>query len=146
MSSAASSQPKSSGQLRAIFAEARKHGLDHEALREMAESITRRTRQLRELTHAEAESLLRQLRGRDFVSLRTIQYRRQQGGIEQVVRPGQIKLIAKLASQRAWSSEALLKFCQRQCGFSRPRTTAQANKIIEALKSMNKRDSLWSGH
>ena len=143
---AVQSQVKTTAQLRAIFAEGRKRGLDHEGLQDMAESVTHRTRSLRELTHAEAESLLRRLKGDEFVSLRTVQHRRQRQGIEQVVQPGQLALIAKLASQRHWASEALMGFCERQCGFARPRTTTQANKIIEALKAMNKRDELWSGH
>jgi Protein of unknown function (DUF1018) len=142
---AIASQPKSPTQLRAIFAEGRKQGLGHEELREVAESVTNRTRSLSELTHAEAESMLRRLKGSGFVPLRTLQHRRKQQGVEQIVRPGQIKLIAKLASQRAWSKDALVHFCDRQCGFPRPRTTTHANKVIEALKSMNRRDELWCG-
>ena len=110
----------------------------------MVESTTRRTRSIRELTHREAEAVLKKLKGAGFVSLRTLQYRRQRQGVAQVVQPAQLRLIADLASQRHWSEAALLKFCKHQCGHERPRTTSDANKVIEALKAMNKRDQLWS--
>ncbi len=137
-------QPKSKGQVQAIFAEARRIGLDDEALRDVVESSTKRTRSIKECTHAEAEAVIKKLKGNGFVPLRTLQYRRRKQGVEQMVQPAQLKLIAELASQRKWSAETLLKFCQRQCGHTRPRTTSQANKVIEGLKKMNHREGLWS--
>jgi len=143
-STTAAARPKSANQVRAIFAEGRRRGLDHEALGDMAESVTRRTRHLSELTHTEAEALLRKLKGQGFVPLRTLQYRRRKQGIEQLVQQSQLDLIAALASQREWSAETLLKFCKRQCGHTTPRTTRQANKVIEGLKAMNLRSGLWA--
>lgn len=140
----ASASAKSNGQLRAIFAEGKKRGLDHDRLRDMAESITRRTRSLKELTKPEAESMLRTLKGNRFTPLRTLQHRRQREHIDQVVQPAQLKLIAELATQRGWSAETTLKFCERQCGHKRPLTTKQANSVIEALKAMNRREGLWA--
>jgi len=139
-----SAQPKSNNQVRAIFAEGRKCGLDNDGIRDVVESVTRRTRHISEVTHAEAEAVIKRLKGDGFVSIRTLQHRRQKQGVTQVVQAGQIRLIADLASQRKWSPEALLKFCRRQCGHTRPRTTAEANTIIEALKAMNRREGLWS--
>jgi hypothetical protein len=79
-------------------------------------------------------------------SARTRQSRRKAAGIEQVASERQIQLIAALASQRdAMSAAALTQFCKRVCGAEKPRTTKEANKIIEALKSMNRRDGLWHG-
>lgn len=135
---------KSPNQVRAIFAEARRVGLDEESLRDVVESATRRTRSIRELTHAEAEAVIKQLKGTSFVPLRTVQYRRKKQGVEQVIQPAQLKLIADLASQRNWSAETLLKFCKRQCGYTRPRTTRHGNKIIEGIKAMNQREGLWA--
>lgn len=134
---------KTTNQVRAIHAEARKHGLDHDTLHDLIESVTKRTRSIAALTHKEALAVIRQLKGKGFVPLRTLQYRRQQAGVQQLVQPTQLTLIAELASQRGWSAEALQSFCQRQCKRTRPRTTTDANKVIEALKAMNQRDKLW---
>jgi len=136
--------PKSANQVRAIFAEARRVGLDQEPLRDLVESATRRTRSIRELTHAEAEAVIKRLKGKDFVPIRTLQYRRQRQGVEQIVQSAQLRLIADLASQRGWDATTLGAFCKRQCGSMRPRTTKQANQVIEALKAMNRREGLWS--
>lgn len=137
-------KPKSVNQVRAIFAEARRVGLDGESLRDVIESVTRRTRSIKELTHAEAEAVIRKLKGNAFVSLRTIQHRRRKEGVGQVVQPAQLRLIGDLASQRNWSAETLLDFCERQCGHTRPRTTGDANKVIEGIKAMNRREGLWA--
>lgn len=132
------------GQVQAIHAEARRRGLDREALRDTVESVTNRTRSIAELSHAEAQKVIQRLKGNSFVPLRTLQYRRQRAGIPQLVTPAQLKLIAELASQRDWSVETLAQFCKRQCKREVPRTTQDANKVIEALKAMNRKDRLWS--
>ena len=131
--------------MKAIFGEGRKHGLDDEQLRDLAEDVSRRTRHISELSYTEAERVIERLKGRSFVSRRTLQYRRAKQGIKQVVQQGQLKKVADLASQRNWSPETLVKFCKRQCGHHPLRTTEDANKVIEALKAMNKREGLWSG-
>jgi hypothetical protein len=138
-------QTKTANQVRAIYAEARKRGLDSDALHDMVESVTRRTRSVSKLTHAEAQRVIQNLKGESFVPLRTLQYRRQKSGIAALVRPDQLTFIAELASQRDWSPETLTTFCQRQCKRNSPRTTNEANKVIEALKAMNKREGRWSG-
>ena len=140
----AAAKAKSNSQVRAIFAEGRKRGLDHDQLRDVAESVTKRTRSIAELTHSEAAAVLKQLKGQDFVSLRTIQYRRQKKGVQQVVQQDQLNLIAALASQRRLTPRGLNQFCERTCGHARPRTTVEANKVIEGLKAMNRREGLWA--
>jgi hypothetical protein len=46
-----------------------------------------------------------------------------------------------LAAKRGISAEGLERLCRRMLkGNPRPRTTAETNKIIEALKAMNERD------
>lgn len=137
-------RPKTTPQVRAIFGESRKCGLDDEQLRDTVESVTGRTRHISELTYVEAERVIEKLKGKSFVSRRTLQYRRAKQGIKQVVQEGQLTLIAELASQRNWSAEALVNFCQRQCGHHPLRTTEDANKVIEALKAMNRREGLWA--
>ncbi len=140
-----SSTAKTYSQVKAIFAEARKRGLDNEALHDMVESITRRTRSISSLSYAEAQKVIQRLKGDEFKPLRTLQYHRQKAGIKQLVQDAQLTLIAELASQRNWSAESLTKFCRRQCRHDRPRTTEDANKVIEGLKAMNKREGLWAG-
>ena len=140
----AQAKPKTSGQVQAIFAEARKRRIDQDGLRDIVEDVTRRTRSIKELTYNEAQRVIQRLKGNSFVPLRTLQYRRQQAGVPQLVTQQQLNLIGELASQREMSVEALTKFSKRVCKREMPRTTADANKVIEGLKSMNRRDGLWS--
>ncbi len=158
-------RPKTTGQVRAIFGEARRCGLDNETLHELVADVVGAAEDLRhpstdggmlsghaaidpvsisKLTFAQAEAVIQRLKGKSFVPLRTLQYRRAKAGIKQVVQESQLTLIAQLASQREWSAETLINFCIRQCGHHPLRTTEDANKVIEALKSMNKREGLWA--
>jgi hypothetical protein len=165
-------RPKTTGQVRAIFGEARRCGLDNEALHEVVASVLLATQRgsgptVREgvtvadgaladtratapsiaaLTYAQAERVIQRLKGRQFVPRRTLQYRRKKQGVQQIVSLDQVLLIAALATQRKWSAGSLVKFCKRQCGHHPLRTTADANKVIEALKDMNRRDGLWWGN
>jgi uncharacterized protein with PIN domain len=140
-----SPRAKTTPQVRAIFGEGRKCGLDKEGLEDIVADITRgRTHHISALTYVEAERVIERLKGKAFTPRRTLQYRRAKQGIKQVVQEGQIHLIAELATQRNWSAEALVKFCKRQCGHHPLRTTEDANKVIEALKSMNERNNLWA--
>lgn len=142
--SSSAPQPKTYSQVQAIHAEAKRRGLNDETLHDLVEDATRRTRSIAALTHAEAQQVIQRLKGNSFVPLRTLQHRRKQAGIQQIVTDDQQTLIAALATQRAWSPETLRKFCQRQCKRDRPLTTAEANKVIEGLKRMNRRDGLWA--
>jgi hypothetical protein len=130
---------KTTGQVRAIYAESAKHGVDQDTLRDIVADVTRRTRSVKALTYIEAQRVLQRLKGKSFVPLRTLQYRRQKAGVPQLVTREQLDLIAELASQREWSVETLAKFCKRVCKREVPRTTADANKVIEGLKSMKGR-------
>lgn len=176
-------KPKTTGQLRAIFGEARKRGLDNEQLHDLVAGVVQSSNSssdrtiprrgpraatpggekvgaadrwvatavaalpfvsIKSLTYAQAEAVIQRLKGSSFVPRRTLQYRRKKAGVTQVVQRDQILLIAALATQREWSTETLVKFCKRQCGHHPLRTTADANKVIEALKAMNRRDDLWA--
>lgn len=139
-----SERTKTTNQVRAIHAEARKRGIDPDTLHDLVENVTRRTRSIAALTHAEAQKVIQRMKGDGFVPLRTLQHHRQKSGIPVLVRPEQLTLIAELSSQRDWSVETLATFCKRQCKREMPRTTSDANKVIEALKAMNRRDGLWS--
>ncbi len=139
-----SSPAKTGGQVKAIFAEGRKRGLDHEGVRDVVESTTRRTRSVRELTRSEADAVLQKLKANQFIPLRTLQYRRRKQGVKQLASKAQLKLIAELASQRGWTPEGLASFCKKVCGHATPRTTEEAGKVTEGLKAMNRREGLWS--
>ena len=143
MRNAEASRPKTTGQVRAIFGEARRCGLDGDTLHELVIDVAG-TASIKDLTFTQAEAVIQRLKGQSFVPLRTLQYRRAKAGIKQVVQEAQLTLIAQLASQRRWSADALVNFCKRQCGHHPLRTTEDANKVIEALKSMNKREGLWA--
>ena len=144
-------RPKSTGQVKTIFASAKQAGIDEDGIRDIVADITMQTRgaqkctrHISALSHAEAEKVIQRIKGRSFVPLRTLQYRRQRAGVEQIITADQEKKIAELASQRHWSAETLINFFKRQCGHYPLRTTIDANKVIEALKSMNERNGLWA--
>lgn len=145
--SAARAEPKSAGQVRAIFGLARRAGHSDEDRHAVIASITDgRTDSVKDLTFDEANSVIEHYGGNAFkpAPRRTVLYRRQKGGVKQLVSQSQLELLASLASQRNWSAEALTKFCERQCGHYPLRTTEDANKVIEALKAMNRREGLWA--
>lgn len=144
MSSNASAYPsKTSAQVRRIFGLARARGLDEAELHTLVSDATTKT-SIAALNITEADAVISRLGGEPLAARRTLQYRRRKAGVSQVVQHGQLELIAKLASQRHWSAAALVEFCRRQCGHHPLRTTADANKVIEALKSMNRREGLWA--
>lgn len=138
-----SERAKTSGQVRAIFGEAKRRGIDRETLADIVASVTLRTDSIAALRHAEADRVIARLKDKSYVPTRTLQYRRAKAGVVQIVTEDQLTKIAELASQRKWSAETLLNFCLRQCKHP-VRTTTDANKVIEALKAMNRRDRLWA--
>jgi Bacteriophage Mu, GemA protein len=144
------SKPKTAAQLRAIYAEGRRRGLDNDALHVLVigslspQSSALKSGSLKDLSYTEAQRAIQRLKGRDFVPLRTLQYRRQRAGVQQLITSEHEEKIAALATQRNWSAERLVNFCKRQCGHYPLRTTQDANKVIEGLKAMNQRDDLWA--
>lgn len=142
-----SSNPKTTGQVRAIFGLARSAGHSDEDRHAVIAAVTNgRTESVKDLTFNEANLVIRHYKGRAFkpAPRRTVHHRRQQRGIKQIVSESQLELIAKLASQRNWSPVALKEFCKRQAGHFPLRTTEDANRVIEALKAMNRRGGLWA--
>ena len=142
-------RPKEYSQVRAIWAIAREKGIDSDLLHEIVAEVlvstgsgSDRVASISALTYSEANRVIERLKGNAYVPLRTLQARRQRAGVKQVVTREMLKKITELAAQRNWSVMSLRNFCIRQCGHSKPRTTEDANKIIEALKAMNKREGL----
>jgi hypothetical protein len=134
-------------QLRAIFGLAKKRNLDSHELRDLAEAEFHK-RSIGSLTFDQANKLIKLLGGTPLLPpqstpLRTQQYHRRQAGVVQIVNGSQLDLIASLARRRGWTEESLAKFCKRLLkGKSKPITTVDANKVIEALKAMNIREGL----
>ena len=144
----ANPQLKTPGQVRAIFGLAKQRGLDEDELRALVEEVTKRKvpagrTGVATLNLTQADALIVKLGGRSLAARRTIQQRHKNAGVQQLAGPNQLEYMRRLATARGWSEETLADFCFRQCRHNTPRTTRQANQVIEALKSMNRRDSLW---
>lgn len=139
-------QPKTTKQLRAIFALAKPLNCAKEDLEELAADVSGgRVDRLSMLSFAEANEIIRRLGGEPFngsgTPRRTVNYQRQQAGVQQIAQPDHLQMMRDLAAGRGWTEATLNGFCRRMLkGNSLPRTTAETNKIIEALKAMNKRD------
>lgn len=139
-------QPKTNKQLRAIFGLAKPLNCGEEDLRTLAAEISNnRIERLSQLSFAEANAMIKRLGGDGFTGngqpRRTVNYHRQQAGVVQIAQPKHIKLMNDLAASRNMTPDGLQRLCRRMLkGNSAPRTTDETNKIIEALKAMNRRD------
>jgi hypothetical protein len=149
-----SAQLKTNAQVRRIFGLARARGLDESELHQIVEEETKQP-SIRALTSAQADKVITRLGGESSprfggygwcdpkgTSRRTVQHRRKRAGVVQVVPQPQLDLLADLAAQRSMSVEGLQSLFRRMHVHYPPRTTKEANKVIEALKAMNGRDSL----
>lgn len=141
-------QPKSVFQLRAVFGLARAAGLEKPDLNPLVAEVTgERTEHLSELSFAEANALIVRLGGRPLpvsgpLPRRTVNYRKQRAGVKTIETARHLDLIERLAQLRNLSTEGLEKLCLRTIKRPAPITTAEGNKIVEALKSMCRRDGL----
>lgn len=136
---------KSKKQVKAIWSLARGKGLTDEQLHSLVAATVGGNDSIRALSRTNADKVIVALGGTAFnkrIARRTRQDHHQQTGTKQIVTASQLDLIRSLAARRGWSEESLQKFCQRQIKRDQPATTIQANKIIEALKAMNRRDGL----
>lgn len=141
-------QPKTLQQNRAIFGLGQKRGCAHEDLRELAFDVTNgRTDSIKELNFDEANGMILRLGGRVFTpqfgSKRTEQHHRQRAGISQIATAKHLKLMKDLAAKRNMTEDGLERLCRRMLDKPAPRTTSDTNKIIEAIKAMNKRDATF---
>jgi hypothetical protein len=99
-----------------------------------------------ELTFDEANDVIQALGGDPIRSYgnskRAENYRKQQAGVKSIETDAHLNLIQDLARVRNMSANGLERMAVRMIGHWPPRTTAEGNKIVEALKAMNKRDGL----
>lgn len=139
--------PKTTDQLRAIFGLGKNLGMDKEDLEALAGEKTGGTvTRLSLLSFDQANAMIEHLGGDPFpgaghVAARTERHRRQKAGVKQVETARHTRLIADLAAKRGLSEIGLAKLCMRIIKRSSPQTTAQGNKVVEALKAMNRRDA-----
>ena len=138
--------PKHTVKLRDIVDLGKSLGMDKTDLEALAADKTAgRVERLSLLSFDQANAMIAHLGGDTFpgtghVAARTANHRRQKAGIKQVESTKHLRLIADLAAKRNMSAAGLASLCMRIIKRSAPATTAQGNKIIEALKAMNKRD------
>jgi len=139
---------KTTDQLRAIFGLGRSKDMDKEDLEQLAGEITNaRTVRLSKLSFDEANAIIVHLGGEAFpapghVAKRTQNYRKQKAGIKTVETQKHERLIRDLADKRNMTTAGLASLCMRVIKRPWPQTTAQGNKIVEALKAMNRRDGI----
>ncbi|MBS1793378.1 MAG: hypothetical protein JSS81_05965 [Acidobacteria bacterium] len=145
-----SKQMKTTAQNRAIFGLGAKLGCGKEELRELAYDVTGgRTDALSKLTFDEANGMIQRLGGRPFTktfnSRRTENYHRQKAGVETIVTTEHLEKLSKLWFAKPHrTAEGLEALCQRINKTPKPRTAKECSRVIEAIKSMNKRDQTFS--
>lgn len=143
-------EPISPEQRKRIFGLAKSSGMKADDLASLTRSITGvgvddgRTG-VSHLNWRQANEVIVRLGGTPHrlgeISKRAEQARRKEAGVERLASIGQLTLIAGLAQRRGMTPEGLTNLCKRQLkGRERPTTSREANAIIEALKSMNRRD------
>lgn len=156
-------EPRTTGQVRRMFGLGKPLGCGLEELQELAFDVTKgRTSHLSELSFDEANGIIKRLGGQPFRSVssqsrRTVNYHRQQAGVDQLVTTEHIKKMESLWFKKPErTAEGLTTLCMRILVVrdpatgevmrrqEKPRTTKECNKVIEAIKSMNKRDNVFS--
>lgn len=138
-------KPRTLAQNRVIHSLLGSKAIDAELKAEMVTRITKgRTSHTSEMYFHEANTLITELGGTALdASLRTQQHHRQKAGVVQLITIEQYDLLRDLAGKRwgvgTWF-QPLQALCRRMLRKDAPRTTVEANKIIEAIKAMNARD------
>jgi hypothetical protein len=129
---------KSLQQVKCIFGLAKQRGLDDADLHALVEDATGQP-SIRALSYVQADRVIERLGGEPFAARRTVQHRRQKAGVPQIAQPSHLQLMYDLASRRNMSDEGLAQLAGRMRVPFPPRTTGGTNKIVEALKAMNRR-------
>lgn len=140
---------------RAIYGVCRQEGIDNDLLHLIVEQRFGKT-SLKLLTEHECRELLDGLRqrwgGRGVSGLKgtargratAMEGRRdERGQVEHLVNARELALLREAAALRGWSQETLDAFCRRQNGGRALRTIGDLNRVLWALKAMNRRDGLY---
>lgn len=142
------SAPKTNEQLRAIFGLGKDRGFAKEDLEELAADQTGgQVKRLSLLSFDQANAMIKHLGGDPFpangvqVPRRTENHRKQKAGVITMASPAHLAKMDDLAAKRGMKPEQLQRLCLRMLKTKRPTTAIGCNKVIEAIKSMNQRDS-----
>lgn len=140
---------------RAIYGVCRQEAIDNDLLHLIVEQRFGKT-SLKLLTERECRELLDGLRqrgrGRGASGLKgtarghataTEGRREARGQVEHLVNARELALLREAAALRGWSPETLEAFCRRQNGGRPLRTIGDLNRVLWALKAMNRRDGLY---
>ena len=138
---------KTTGQLKRIFGLAKPVNCSKEDLEELAFDVTDgRTDRLSKLYFDEANKMIERLGGKAFhkksfsPSRRTVNHRKQKAGIKTIVSNQHLsKMQSEWFKKKHRTQHGLEVMCQRIIKKDKPRTAQECNKVIEAIKSMNKR-------
>lgn len=138
---------KSNRQIKRIFGLGHKWGFGKEELEACAEDVTNgRTYRLSQLTFDEANAMIVRLGGIPLsstgTSKRNENYRKQSAGIKTIETEAHLHKIYELGGLRQMNEDGLRSLATRMKLPWPPSTTEQGNKIVEALKAMNRRDGL----
>lgn len=141
-------RPKTNQQTKAIFKLAKKRGIemDDDTRADFAVTVSKgRTDRISLLTFDEANDLIRHLGGEPVLSSatprRTVNYHRQQAGVQQIAQKEHLDLMYRLADRRNMTIAGLTSLANKIIKHFPPRTTTETNKVIEAIKAMNRRDA-----
>ena len=136
---------KTVAQNKRIFGLKRELRLEHEDLREIAFLVSDgRVERISELRYTEADLIIKTLESKlpksNEPSRRTVNYHKQKAGIETLVTPTMLDLMRTLWRKvEGRTDEGLEALTLRIIKVTKPRTTKECSKVIEAIKSMNSR-------
>ncbi|HYE72585.1 MAG TPA: hypothetical protein VEF04_04605 [Blastocatellia bacterium] len=138
-------KPRTKAQNKTIHALLNSRRIDADLKAEMVYRITGgRTTHSSEMYFSEANQLITELGGTPHdAGLRTVQHYRRQAGVTQIITSQQRQILRALCTAR-WGSDYNAPYqalCLRTLKKSEPVTSPDAQKIIEAIKSMNSRDA-----
>ncbi len=143
-------KPLAPSLMRAIYACAREHQVDGEALHEAIHAGFGKA-SVKELTDRQARQLLDGMRGK-VREPQPWQRREAQAfdgrrkvkvDVHTLINDRERELLREAAALRGWDDSTLAAFAARQTGTSEIRTMAQFNKVFWPLKSMNRRENLY---
>lgn len=143
--------PRTKAQNSAIHSLLGKYKFDGESKAEFVFDITNgRTESTKEMSFDEANEMIHRLGGRTFtkqmMSRRTENYHKQKDGIETIATSTHKDHLKKLARERNMSEAGLGDLSARvNKGLRTPRTSKEVNRVIEAIKAMNRRDRTFAG-
>ncbi|QQS33519.1 MAG: hypothetical protein IPM50_02745 [Acidobacteriota bacterium] len=137
-------KPKTAAQIRRMFGLAKPLGCAKEDIEDLAFDVTNgRTSSLAELTFAEANGVIVRLGGEAFadnyIPRRTQNHHKQVAGIPTIASAAHLQYLDDIwftAPHR--TAEGLASICRRTIKADRPRTAQECNKIVEAVKRMNR--------